>query len=126
MRTASVVSNQLGLSLVSHASPADIVAYRNGEPVSRAVFLGDVHQLAARLPPGGTLLNACSDRYHFAVGLGAALVANKISLLPPSLTFETLTQLRAFAPDMVCLCDDTEPLAGVPCLCYPHALRAPE
>ncbi|AEG91319.1 AMP-binding protein [Ramlibacter tataouinensis] len=91
--------------LVSHASPGDTVAWRHGQPVSVAQFVADVARLAAALPPGGFMLNACGDRYRFAVGLSAALVAGKVSLLPPSHTAESVRQMRAFAPDVFCLAD---------------------
>ena len=68
-------------------------------------FIADVRRLAAALPSGLHMLNACSDRYHFTVGLGAALLAQKISLLPPTHTPEMMGQLRAMYPDVFCLYD---------------------
>lgn len=68
-------------------------------------FLADVARLAAVLPDGSHVFNACRDRYRFAVGLCAALVAGKISLLPSTHTPETVRQLAAFAPDVFCLHD---------------------
>jgi acyl-coenzyme A synthetase/AMP-(fatty) acid ligase len=104
------------LPLLAHASPGDVVAWRQGRPVSRSRFLGDVAHLAAQLPAGGHLLNACSDRYHFAVGLAAGIVAGKVSLLPSTYT----------APDAVQLTDG-EPLpAGLPCVAYPAGETGPE
>lgn len=68
-------------------------------------FLADVGQLVAQFPGGGHLLNMCSDRYHFSVGLAAAIVAGKISLLPSTHTPETVRQIKLFAPDVFCLTD---------------------
>lgn len=92
-------------ALVSHDHSDDIVAWRYGESISVRRFLADVRQLASALPAGRHMLNACSDRYHFAVGLGAALLTKKISLLPPTHTPEMLRQLQVLAPDVFCLAD---------------------
>ncbi|MEO6017956.1 MAG: AMP-binding protein [Polaromonas sp.] len=83
----------------------DVMAWRQGQAVTLAHFLTDAAQLAAALPAGGHVLNACTDRYRFAVGLVAALLAGKISLLPPTLTPEMVRQVQAFAPDSFCLAD---------------------
>ena len=41
----------------------------------------DAHALAQHLPPCGHLLNVCQDRYRFAVGFTAGLLAPKAQLL---------------------------------------------
>ncbi len=91
--------------LLTHDTPDAVMAWRHGQPVTVAQFLADVARLAAALPPGGYVLNACADRYRFAVGLCAALVTCKISLLPPTHAPETIRQMQAFAPDVFCLAD---------------------
>ena len=59
-----------------------------------------------RLIPGGAaVLNDCSDRYHFAVGLAAAFMADRVSLLPPTHTPEVVRQIRAMTPEAICLTD---------------------
>ncbi|HKF98105.1 MAG TPA: hypothetical protein VKB20_07615, partial [Steroidobacteraceae bacterium] len=60
------------------------------------------------------------DRYHFAVGLAAALISGRVSLLPSSQAPEMLRQLRVFAPDVVCLSDEAEAGNGLPCMIYPR------
>ena len=55
--------------------------HREDGPVGAAAFLHDVHALAATLPPGAHVVNLCRDRYAFAVGFAAALVAGRTSLL---------------------------------------------
>ena len=100
-------------ALISHTHGDNIVAWRHGQSISVRQFLADVRQLAAALPAGGHMLNACSDRYHFTVGLGAALLTQKISLLPPTHTPEMIRQLQAQAPDVFCLAD------------APHAIDLP-
>lgn len=91
--------------LVTHGSPGEVMAWRRGAPVTVAQFLADVQALADALPAGGHVLNACADRYRFAVGLAAVLVSGRISLLPPTHTAEVVRQMKAFAPDVVCLAD---------------------
>lgn len=87
--------------------------------VTRHQFLAEVSQLAAQLPPGGHLLNMCKDRYHFSVGLAAAIVANKISLLPSTHTPEVVRQIQAFAPDVFCLTDSEACTVALPQMRYP-------
>jgi acyl-coenzyme A synthetase/AMP-(fatty) acid ligase len=110
--------------LLAHASAEAVVAYRDGKAVTVAGFLADAAQLAALFPPGRHVLNMCGDRYRFAVGLAAALLSERISLLPSSVVADTLKQLREFAPDMFCLCDGTRPDGDLPCLDYPEAEAA--
>jgi acyl-coenzyme A synthetase/AMP-(fatty) acid ligase len=99
------------LALVSHRSPAAVVAYRSGRPVGAAEFLADARSLAARLPAGTHVLNACADRYRFTVGLAACLISDRVSLLPSTHTPEVVRQLVQFAPDTFCLTDD--PACGI-------------
>ena len=94
--------------LVTHPHAADVLAYRHDQPITVAHFLADVRQLAAALPAGRHVLNACGDRYRFAVGMAAALLADKISLLPPTLTPEMVRQVKSFAPDVFCLMDQPQ------------------
>lgn len=92
--------------LVSHSTLEQTLAWRQGQPITVERFLRDVAQLAALLPPGQHVLNVCRDRYRFAVGLAAAMVAGKVSLLPPTHTSEMVQQLQAFAADVFCLHDE--------------------
>ena len=105
--------------LVSHGSPDSIIAWRAGSAVTLRQFLAEVAQLAALFPVGGHLLNMCSDRYHFSVGLGAAIVAGKTSLLPSTHTVETVRQIKRFAPDVFCLTDSHMCAVQLPQLRYP-------
>jgi acyl-coenzyme A synthetase/AMP-(fatty) acid ligase len=110
--------------LVLHTDPEAVLAWRHGSPVTVAQFVADVRRLAAALPAATHVLNACADRYHFAVGLAAALLAGKTSLLPPSHTPETIRQMVAFAPDVFCLCDGPTAIA-LPLLAYDAEAAAP-
>ena len=76
-----------------------MIAYRAGTPVLVSRFLADVRRLVRSLPPCTHVLNACSDRYHFTVGLAAALISGRVSLLPSSQAPQTMQQLGAF-PDL--------------------------
>jgi acyl-coenzyme A synthetase/AMP-(fatty) acid ligase len=95
-----------GAPLFAHAVPDAVVAYRQGLPVSAARFIAEVARVAAMLPVTTHVLNACQDRYLFALGFAAAAVSNRVSLLPSTHTPEVIRQLRSFAPDAVCLTDD--------------------
>ncbi|MDB5966131.1 MAG: CoA ligase [Polaromonas sp.] len=109
--------------LLVHPHADDVLAWRQGQPVTVAQFLADVRRLAAGLPPGRHVLNACSDRYRFTVGLAAALTADRISLLPPTLAPEMLRHLQGFAPDAFCLTD--QPLTtDMPQLSWADAMAA--
>jgi len=105
--------------LVSHSSLDHTLAWRDGAPVPVRTFLPDVLRLAAMLPAGDHVFNACTDRYRFAVGLCATLVARKISLLPPMQTPQMVRQLAAFAPDVFCLHDANACPVDLPGFRYP-------
>ncbi|MGN6085540.1 AMP-binding protein [Trinickia sp.] len=109
------------LPLVSHPSPDRTIAWRDGSPVAVREFLADVDALAAHLPAGGHVFNVCKDRYRFTVGLCAALLAGKVSLLPSSHTLHTVRQLQAFAPDAFCLYDADDCAVELPLFRYPSA-----
>ncbi len=91
--------------LFSHRTGEEVLAWQQGKGITVRQFLVDVRRLAAALPSGLHMLNACCDRYHFTVGLGAALLTRKISLLPPTHTPDMMGQLRAMTPDVFCLFD---------------------
>jgi acyl-coenzyme A synthetase/AMP-(fatty) acid ligase len=105
--------------LVSHASLTDPIAWRGHESVTVAQFLRDAAYLAERLPAGHHVLNVCRDRYRFAVGFAAALMTDKVSLLPPTHTPETVQQLKVYAPDAFCLHDSEQCDIALPQLHYP-------
>lgn len=108
------------LPLIAHTGPDDIVAWCGKTAVSAGQFLHDVACLAALMPAGGHVLNLCRDRYRFAVGLAAAIVARKVSLLPPAHTPEMVRQLQQQAADLFCLYDDDHACAAaLPLLRYP-------
>lgn len=107
------------LPLVSHTDPDAVIAWRNGQPVSVRRFLADVARVAARLPDCEHLLNACSDRYRFAVGFCAALASGRVSLLPSTYTPDTLRHLAEFAPGCQVLTDGDPAALPLPAVVFP-------
>lgn len=107
------------LPLVIHDSPDNIIAWKNNSAITRNQFLADVEQLASLLPANDYVLNVCSDRYHFSVGVAAAMVTGKISMLPPTITTTMIQQLSIFAPDVFCLTDSDACIINLPQLRYP-------
>jgi len=112
--------------LVADASLDRVFAWRPEGPVRLAGFLAEVRALAERLPPGGQLLNACQDRYRFAVGFAAGLVRGKTSLQPSSVAPELLRSLRAGYPDLACLCEPGFDCVELPRVEYPKLDVRPE
>jgi len=103
--------------LIAHTQPEAVIAHRPSGPVTARSFLAHAQALGRRLPPeAGHVLNVCADRYLFAVGLAAALLTRKISLMPPTQTPEVLRQLQRFAPDAVCLTDEERFDCALPCV----------
>ncbi len=107
------------LPLVSHVSPDSIVAWRADGPVTLRRFLADARRLAGLFPAGDHLLNLCGDRYRFSVGLAAAILTGKVSLLPSTHTPGVVRQIRDFAPDVFCLTDSDAFTGDLPRLRYP-------
>ncbi len=107
------------LPLISHNSLNETIAWRNGTAISVEQFLTDVQHLVDLLPAGKHILNVCHNRYHFTVGLAAAIISNKISVLPPTHTPEMLRQLQIFADDVFCLHDNPDCNITLPRLMYP-------
>jgi acyl-coenzyme A synthetase/AMP-(fatty) acid ligase len=99
------------IPILAHTVPGAVAAYRSGRAVTAEEFLADVVHLGSRLPAGRHVLNICTDRYRFTVGLAASLVTKRISLLPSTHTPEVIRQLKQFAPDAFCLTDD--PACGI-------------
>jgi acyl-coenzyme A synthetase/AMP-(fatty) acid ligase len=111
------------LPLLAHASPEAVVAYRAGRAISALEFLSDVAHLGNHLPAGRHVLNVCTDRYRFTVGLAASLVTKRISLLPSTHTPEVIRQLTQFAPDVFCLTDDPACGIDLPRFRFPNELH---
>jgi acyl-coenzyme A synthetase/AMP-(fatty) acid ligase len=105
--------------LISHPHAEAVVAWRHGKPIRAARFIADVRTVAAALPPGPHLLNACSDRYAFAVTLAAAMLEQRITLLPSTYTAEAVQKLTEFAPTAFCVADSDNEGIPLPTVRYP-------
>lgn len=92
--------------IIGHRSAHARVAVRNSNAVSAGQFVADAAALAARMPPSRYVVNICRDRYAFAVGFCAALIAGRTCLLPPARASEALAQLAQRYPDAVIVGDD--------------------
>jgi acyl-coenzyme A synthetase/AMP-(fatty) acid ligase len=115
-----------GLALLAgHASLDEPLAWRAGQPLSRRRFLRDLHQFAAALPPGGPVLAMTSDRYLFALALGAAAVRGQSSLMPPNHTPDMVRRLRALFPAAYALADAGQPPLDLPTLAFPAFAPGP-
>lgn len=99
--------------LIGHRAPEARIAVRAGAPIGAGQFVADATALAGQLPPARYVLNSCRDRYLFAVGFCAALIAGRTSLLPPSRTPEILAQLALRYPDTVYLADEAERIVAL-------------
>ncbi|PLK47903.1 AMP-binding protein [Uliginosibacterium sp. TH139] len=110
------------LPLLPPAPVGHVLALHAGRAISQDEFLSQVLALAAALPAGRPLLNLCNDRYHFALGLFAAIAHGNLSLLPNSTAPENIAALHAAHPDLLCLSDQQEPPFGLPTL----RITAPE
>ncbi len=108
--------------LLTHTFPDSVVAHHAEGVVTLQQFLREVHQLAALFPAGKHMLNMCGDRYRFSVGLAAAIVANKVNLLPSTYTPQTVRQIKDFAPDAFCLTDSESCTVDLPQLRYPSTV----
>lgn len=109
------------LPLFSRGSD-ETFAWRPEGPVSVGQFLAAARWLSRQLPPGDWLLNMCEDRYRFAVGFVAGLLAGKTSLQPSSLSPETLRRIAADYPGTLHLSDgnsDELDTGGLPRLDFP-------
>jgi acyl-coenzyme A synthetase/AMP-(fatty) acid ligase len=69
------------------------------------------------LPATAHVLNACEDRYLFAVSLAACMQRGIVTLLPPARTPGVIAHLRSDATDLVLLVDrdeDADSAGGLP------------
>jgi len=90
------------------AYPDEVVAWRGGRPLYRRSLLADAAELAKRLPHGEAVANYCVDRYRFMVAFVAALMSDRVTLLPSDRTARTLIELAAIHPDICCVGDGDE------------------
>jgi len=111
--------------ILTHAHPASTVAIRAGQPVTRRAFLAHARAVADALPPGQHLLNACIDRYRFAVTLVAGMLSGRINLMPSTYTAQTAHELASFAADTFVVSDSPDtPATSLPPFAFPDDFDA--
>jgi len=105
--------------LIDYPDLDRIMVYRPHARITAGRFLAEARYLAGQLGSAAHVLNLCQDRYHFMVGLAAAILAGKISLLPSTHTDDTLRQLFETFPDTICLHDLPDWPHVYPQIAYP-------
>jgi acyl-coenzyme A synthetase/AMP-(fatty) acid ligase len=115
------LTDEGGYTIARHGGESDIVAVRAGRPIRHAEFRRDVAALAARLPGHEYILNICTDRYRFMVGLAASLQRRQVSLMSSSHAPGVLKALAADYPDLYALTDTVQTL--LPNMAYPDDLE---
>lgn len=85
-----------------------VVAWRGGSPLRRQTLFAEAAALATSLPRGDAIANYCSDRYRFLVAFVAALMSDRLMLLPSDRTAHTLRELADLHPGICCVGDDGE------------------
>jgi len=79
-------------------APSRVVAWRDGQAVTAATFLGHVRQVAATLPEADSAVNLCEDRYAFLVAFTALVLRGQTNLLPPSRAAHAVDEVMANHP----------------------------
>jgi acyl-coenzyme A synthetase/AMP-(fatty) acid ligase len=110
--------------LISHLHGLDVFAYDQGQAVSAAQYLAAARQMATRLPEQGHVLNLCSNRYHFAVVMGAALLRGHPMLLPSTRTPAMLLQLQQQYAGFYAVIDDAVEVPDIPTLVFDESITA--
>lgn len=94
------------LPLLSPAAALDApIAWRDGRPVSHALFLRHVAAVARRLPSARCIFNLCEDRYGFLVAFAAVGINRQINLLPSSRAHLHVQRLAAEYPNSCTITD---------------------
>src|SRR5256886_17370162 len=93
------------IQLSRNCDTGAVSAFRNRRPIGVDEFLGEAGRLADSLPDRRYVVNLCSDRYQFTVGLCAALLRRQVNLLPPNATPDLLKRLSLEYPGLYCLSD---------------------
>lgn len=113
------VKNIERIAFFCAGSPGNIVAVDHGRQISRAQFAAEAIDLAKRLPAKSYMVNHCQNRYHFMLGLAAAMLREQVSLFPASKMPHVIQQLVEQYPDSYCLSDQQEKLPDMETLNFP-------
>lgn len=106
------------LPLLNRYQPESPLALYGSETITSSQFLGDVADLAERLPERRYVLNLCEDRYHFLVGFAAALIRGQTSLFPPARAPRMLEEMCEAYGDVYCFADQSEYSADIEAFHY--------
>jgi acyl-coenzyme A synthetase/AMP-(fatty) acid ligase len=112
------LSSDTSYALTQRDNLDGLAGLRSWKPISRRQFLSDVARLADGLPAHKFVVNLCTDRYRFMVGLATALLRRQITLLPANDMERTLETLAGDYPDVYALTDSTH--AHLPTFRYPE------
>lgn len=107
------------------AEPDAVLACYNGRDIGLTEFQQDVAQLVNSLPASGHMVNLCQDRYHFLVGLTAAMEKEQVNLLLPNRSPDFIQQIQKQFEDLYCLVDDDFTMEQVPLVSYEHRTPQP-
>jgi len=108
-------------AIARHVDEGNIVAVRAGQAIRRGELARDVAALASRLPDREYVINLCTDRYRFIVGLAAALCRGQITLLPPGNTSGVLRSIAEDHPNVYTLAEAVH--SALPSFVYPDCLE---
>lgn len=84
-------------------------------------FSNDLAAVRGVLGSASHVCNLKQDRFHFSLGLAAALLNNQITILPPSDAPETIIASLEGAESPVILADTNEQARIAPCIDFPPA-----
>lgn len=99
--------------LPRHA-PSDPVAYKGGKAITSRQLHADAHALAKQLPAHGQMLNTCTDRYWFVVGMAAAMLRGHLSVLPHSHLTDAIVALKQAYPNLYSIAGPAITIEGLP------------
>lgn len=111
------------IPLLRFHTPESVFARRRDLAITAGSFIAEAAFLASQLPAQPYILNLCADRYHFAVGVAAALLRGQISLLPPNQTPDLLERLGRQYPGVYCLSDGADVPTALRIMRYPDLSR---
>lgn len=98
------------------SAETQVVAYYPDRTVCREEFTRHVASLCARLPDNAYVLNLCDDRYHFQVGIAAAMERMQVNLLLPTRVPEFIHRIHREYADLYILTDTPCEFPGIPVL----------
>jgi acyl-coenzyme A synthetase/AMP-(fatty) acid ligase len=93
--------------------PDHAVLFHHGAAaITTPIFLRHCHALAAKLPPGGHMINLCRDRYAFVLAFAAAVLRRQTCLLTGDRSETGLLTIAETFKDSYIAADATDPVVG--------------